>query len=63
MNTQPQPDWSEIVLYVHREVHRLPKEHREFVNAMAARLGGSELTSGQQRYLRMLFRYLGGKVT
>jgi len=63
MNTQPQPDWSEIVLYVHREVHRLPKEHREFVNALASRFESPELTSGQQRYLRMLFRHLGGKIT
>jgi len=53
-----------VALYVQREKHRLPAQHHQFVDDMAARtVWEREPTDRQHRYLRSLFLKLGGKIT
>jgi len=57
-------EWMKVALYVQREKHRLPAQHHQFVDDMAARtVWEREPTDRQHRYLRSLFLKLGGKIT
>jgi hypothetical protein len=57
-------EWIRVALYVQREKHRLPVQHHQFVDDMAARtVWDREPSERQHRYLHSLFLKLGGKIT
>jgi hypothetical protein len=57
-------EWIRVALFVQREKHRLPPQHHQFVDDMAARtMWEREPTEKQHRYLHSLFLKLGGKIT
>jgi hypothetical protein len=57
-------EWARVALYVQREKHRLPVQHHQFVDDMAARTAWDlEPSDRQHRYLHSLFLKLGGKIT
>ena len=63
-NTDGNPEWTEVALFVQREKHRLPDRHHEFIDDMASRtVYEREPTVKQHQYLHSLFYKLGGKVT
>jgi hypothetical protein len=63
-NTDGTLEWTDVVLFVQREKHRLPARHHEFIENMASRIvDDREPTPKQHQYLHSLFYKLGGKVT
>jgi hypothetical protein len=63
-NTDGTLDWKEVAVYCQRQIHRLPAQHHEFINDMAARtVWDREPTEKQHKYLHSLFKKLGGKIT
>ena len=57
-------EWIRVALFVQREKHRLPSQHHQFVDDMAARtVWEREPTEKQHKYLHSLFLKLGGKIT
>ena len=57
-------EWIRVALFVQREKHRLPAQHHQFVDDMAARtVWEREPTDKQHKYLHSLFLKLGGKIT
>jgi hypothetical protein len=58
------PEWAKVALYVQREKHRLPAQHHQFADDMAARtVWEREPTERQHKYLHSLFLKLGGRIT
>jgi hypothetical protein len=57
-------EWIRVALFVQREKHRLPAQHHQFVDDMAARtVWEREPTLKQHKYLHSLFLKLGGRIT
>jgi hypothetical protein len=58
-------DWTDVVLFLQREKHRLAGNHHKFIDDMAERAGswGYQPTLKQHQYLHGLFGKLGGKIT
>ena len=63
-STDGSDEWKAVALYVQREKQRLPANHHQFVDDMAARtVWEREPTPRQHRYLHSLFLKLGGRIT
>ena len=63
-NTNGKLEWTEVALFLQREMHRLDAKHHDFINNMASRtVYGREPTPNMHKYMHSLFHQLGGKIT
>jgi len=62
-NTDGKLEWTEVALFLQREMHRLDAKHHDFINNMASRtVYGREPTPNMHKYMHSLFHQLGGKI-